>query len=132
MNRLAQISRCATKRSTKWTPRSPLTPLSFNTVTRSQSTVGTFSEREKHEESRYFKREEERLKAEARAKFEALLAKGDDDADRQQLLDQLAAKDTKTDVGFLEKHNLNNKWFWVPVSILVGAPMLINDVSIGC
>jgi len=88
----------------------------------------TFTDREKFEENRFIQQEEDRRKAEARARFEELLAKDSTDAQKLELLEQLVPD--KKDQGFLERNGLNHPLFWIPIGLLIGTPVLANEVLV--
>lgn len=87
------------------------------------STLGSFSDREHAEETRYIRQMEERKHEEIRAKMEAVLALEDDHTDKKQLVDMLEKKEKKeTTLDKLQKWN-----YFVPLGILVGVPTLVNE-----
>jgi hypothetical protein len=90
----------------------------------------TIDNRERGEEANYFAREDRRLQAEMKEKMEKILAMEDHTTEKQELVDLLNKEEAKKDQSFLEKCGLNDWKLAVPLGILLGIPMVANEVII--
>lgn len=99
---------------------------------RALSTAGAnFSERERGEEARYFRREEEAKRQAIRAQFEKAMQAPDNHEDKQQLIELLSATtQEKKAPTLLSKLGLDDWKMALPLAILAGVPALSNEFII--
>ena len=88
----------------------------------------TFEAREQGEEARYVRAQESSRQQALRAEMERILALEDHHEDKQELVQMLAENDEEK--SWVEKMGLNDWKFALPLGMLVGIPMISNEVLI--
>ena len=86
-------------------------------------------EKEKGDESRYFAQQEAAKLATLKANVESILSRSDDDSTKAELL-ELLTEDPKKEKSIIEKMGLNDWKFALPTGLLVGLPVISNEVLI--
>jgi len=97
------------------------------TLLRAQSTAGTsFSERERGEENKYFRKQEELKKAELKARLEKLLEEDDSSAQKISVIEQLTKKPEEKSI--LSKYHLDKWSMQLPLALWVIVPLITNEI----
>jgi len=89
----------------------------------------SLKEKEKGDESRYFAQQEAAKLATLKANVESILSRSDDDSTKAELLEILATEPNKEKT-IIEKLGLNDWKFALPTGLLVGLPVISNEVLI--
>eukprot|EP01041_Mallomonas_annulata_P005717 gene5717-11542_t len=104
--------------------------------------MSSLVQKQKGEEDAYFRREDEARKSALRAKFEKILGSDDKDLDKLEMLEILsvvkfltffeilAHADEKVEPTLISKYGLNDWKIALPIGLLVGIPIISNEVLI--